>query len=137
MFEALVFAAAMHIPADGNQPKQPRIGYAASLYTGKWYVKDHENIRKCIMYRESRYNYNAANRTSSARGAYQFLDRSWRTSLTHMLMPEHKDRKNEVKALRNKPIHEWSRYWQDAAFWVAWRKGEGRKHWVLQGNQCW
>ena len=73
---------------------------------------------------------------SSARGAYQFLDSQWRVSLTHMLMPEHKDRKKEVKALRKKPIHEWNRYWQDAAFYVAWRNGKGAKHWYYPGSNC-
>jgi len=137
MFNVLLAATLLAGPVvtDGEGPG--RIGYTESFYQGKWYSKTIEPVRKCIMYRESRFNYNAANKTSSARGAYQFLDRSWRVSLTHMLMPEHKDRKKEVKELRNKPIHEWSRYWQDAAFFTVWRFGEGRKHWNLQGNQCW
>jgi hypothetical protein len=113
------------------------VGYEESTYKGKWYVAAHESIRKCIMWRESRYNYRAANRSSSARGAYQFLDSQWRRSLTYMLMPEHRDRKQEVIALRAIPIHEWDRYWQDASFWAAWRKGEGRHHWSLQRSQCW
>lgn len=131
MIESLVFAAVIA----GGGPEH--IGYEQSHYRGKWYVKEHEPIRECIMWRESRHNYRAANRSSSARGAYQFLDRAWRVSLTYMLMPEHKHKKKEVKQLRKKPIHEWDRYWQDAAFWVAWRKGGGRHHWSLQGSQCW
>ena len=51
-------------------------GYMPSLYTGKWHSPQHEPFRRCIMDRESNFNYLAANRTSSARGAYQFLDRS-------------------------------------------------------------
>jgi hypothetical protein len=43
----------------------------------------------------------------------------------------------EIKSLREKPIHHWSRYYQDRAFWTAWRKGKGKHHWSLQGNQCW
>jgi hypothetical protein len=138
MFNILLAATLMAGPvAATDNGGLGKIGYAESLYTGKWYSKTIEPVRKCIMYRESRFNYKAANKTSSARGAYQFLDRSWRVSLTWMLMPEHKKHKSELISLRSKPIHEWSRYWQDAAFFTVWRFGEGRKHWNLQANQCW
>lgn len=109
-------------------------GFEPSLYQGKWYHKKWERTRKCIMKRESRFNYKAANKVSSARGAYQFLDNSWRVPLTHMLMDEHRDRKKEVKALRKKPIHKWNRYWQDAAFYTVWRHGKGAKHWYYKGR---
>ena len=112
------------------------IGYEPSEYRGKWYVSQHEGIRKCIMWRESRFNYKAANKSSSARGAYQFLDRAWRDGLVWMMLKEGGDKK-EMDALRDKPIHHWSRYYQDRAFWTAWRKGEGKKHWSLPGKQCW
>tara|TARA_A100001388_G_scaffold128927_2_gene95450 strand:+ start:3474 stop:3905 length:432 start_codon:yes stop_codon:yes gene_type:complete len=122
-------------PADMPDAQDMR-GFEPSLYQGKWYDKKWERNRKCIMKRESRFDYRAANKSSSARGAYQFLDSKWRVSLTHMLMPEHKDRKKEVKALRKKPIHKWSRYWQDAAFYVAWQNGKGAKHWYYPGSNC-
>ena len=122
-------------PADMQAAHDMR-GFEPSLYQGKWYNKKWERNRKCIMKRESRYHYRAANKRSSARGAYQFLDSQWRVSLTHMLMPEHKDRKKEVKALRKKPIHKWNRYWQDAAFYVAWQNGKGAKHWYYPGSNC-
>jgi len=112
------------------------IGYETSAYKGKWYVAGHESVRKCIMWRESRFNYRAANKKSSARGAYQFLDRSWRKGLVWMMLDEGGKAK-EIKSLRGKPIHHWSRYYQDRAFWTAWRKGKGKHHWSLQGNQCW
>jgi muramidase (phage lysozyme) len=131
MISALIFTAVFA----GGSPDHS--GYEESLYQGKWYVAAHEPIRKCIMWRESRHNYRAANPTSSARGAYQFLDRAWRDSLVWMLRPEHKNRVPELQELRNKPINKWSRYWQDAAFWVAWRKGEGKQHWSLQRKECW
>jgi len=122
-------------PADMPDAQDMR-GFEPSLYQGKWYDKKWESTRKCIMKRESRFDYRAANKRSSARGAYQFLDSQWRVSLTHMLMPEHKDRKKEVKALRKKPIHKWNRYWQDAAFYVAWQRGKGANHWFYQGKVC-
>lgn len=120
-------------PADSRAAQDMR-GYEQSLYQGKWYKKKWEDERKCIMRRESRFNYRAANRSSSARGAYQFLDSQWRVSLTHMLMPEHRHMKKQVKALRKKPIHKWNRYWQDAAFYTAWRHGKGAKHWYYKGR---
>lgn len=127
MFESLLLAAVI---AGGPDP-------TSSVYTGKWYVEHHEPIRRCIVHRESRGNYRAVNRRSSARGAYQFLDSQWRKSLVWMLIPEHKDKVKEVRKLRDKPIHHWSRYWQDAAFWVAWQRGKGRSHWSLQQKECW
>lgn len=140
MLEALALVVAMKVPADGmtitERVAQSTMGYAESLYKGKWFHKKWEDERKCIMKRESRFNYKAANKSSTARGAYQFLDSQWRESLTHMLMPEHKDQRAEVKALRDKPIHKWSRYWQDAAFYTAWRHGEGKHHWYYPGSRC-
>jgi len=132
----MLAAALVFVPTDGNEPDTWK-GYAPSAYQGKWYEPKHENIRKCIMWRESRYNYRAANKSSTARGAYQFLDSQWRDSLVWMLIPEHKTQRKELEGLRSQPIHRWSRYWQDAAFWVAWRHGKGKHHWALQGNQCW
>lgn len=140
MLESLVLAAALHVPSDGmskmERLAQSTQGFATSLYQGKWFKKKWEDERQCIMDRESNFNYRAANKSSSARGAYQFLDSQWRESLTHMLMPEHRDRKQEVKALREKPIHKWSRYWQDAAFYTVWRHGDGKHHWYYQGSRC-
>lgn len=112
-------------------------GVQESLYQGKWYnPKRGERFRLCVIDRESRGYYRAANKRSSARGAYQFLDSQWRDSLVWMLRPE--ARKNglvkQVDKLRNKPIHEWSRYWQDAAFWTVYRNGKGAKHWGTFGR---
>jgi hypothetical protein len=118
-------------PMDGNGPS-----VKASEYRGKHYRPRWNPWRECVIWRESRDNPRAVNPTSSARGLYQFLDRSWRISLTHMVMREHKHRRNEVKALRAKPIHHWPRYWQDAAFWTVLNNGAGAKHWALQGSSC-
>ena len=124
-----------------NIEKKARwLGYQPSLYVGKWHSPKYEEFRKCIMHQESRFNYRAANKSSSARGAYQFLDRSWRIPLTHMMIAEDKKtggyRTSEIRALRDKPIHRWSRYWQDRAFWTAFRHGEGKNHWYIAGGRC-
>ena len=140
MIGATLLAAALLIaPADGIS-KLDRIaestkGYHASLYKGKWYHPKWEDERKCIMKRESRFDYRAANRTSSARGAYQFLDSQWRHSLVWMMLEEGGD-KAEIRSLRSKPIHKWNRYYQDRAFFTAWRHGEGKHHWYYPGSRC-
>lgn len=115
-------------------------GYEKSLYRGIWYDPKAEKARVCIMKRESNFRYKAANKTSSARGAYQFLDRSWRQGLVWMFIAESKKTHDgllkEAKKLRKKPIHTWSRYWQDRAFYTAWRFGKGRHHWFHGSIRC-
>jgi len=139
MFEAIALAAVLHLPADGanltERLAESTKGYAASLYKGRWYHKKWERSRKCIMHRESKYDYRAANKSSSARGAYQFLDSQWRNGLVWMMLDEGGNKK-EIKSLRKKPIHHWSRYWQDRAFFTAWRHGQGKHHWYYPGSRC-
>ena len=133
MLSALMLATA--IAVSPVQISNQAIGYAESSYQGDWYSPQWEDERKCIMYHESRYNYKAANKTSSARGAYQFLDLQWRDGLVWMMLDEGGDVK-EIKSLRDIPINEWNRYYQDRAFFTAWRHGEGKKHWSLQAQRC-
>lgn len=115
-------------------------GIERSLYVGKWYSPAHDGFRRCIMKRESRGNYRAANSRSSARGAYQFLDSQWRDGLVWMMLKEEKqtggDRRREIRRLFDRPIHTWNRYYQDRAFWTAFRKGEGWRHWHYPGSPC-
>lgn len=112
-------------------------GIEPSLYRGEYYApKKGEDFRLCVIHRESRGHYRAANTTSSARGAYQFLDRAWRKSLIHMLRPEARDNDllPQLRELADKPIHQWSRYWQDAAFWTVYNRGAGAHHWGTFGR---
>jgi len=115
-----------------------RTGIRESLYQGKHYQPHRwERFRLCIIHRESRGDYRAANGSSSARGAYQFLDSQWRDSLVWMLLPEHRrdGLADQVRALRKKPIHHWNRYWQDAAFWtVITARPDSWRHW--KGGSC-
>lgn len=115
-------------------------GWQASAYTGKWYAHKWTPIRKCISKRESHHNYRARNRTSSAMGAYQFLDNKWRVSLTHMMKYESKSmsERHAIKDLRDRPIAAWSRYWQDRAWYTAWAHGKGAHHWATTagGPEC-
>jgi hypothetical protein len=126
---ALLMSPAV-VPAGGSPDVKP------STYVGKHYNPAWENWRKCVVWRESRDNPKAANKRSSARGLYQFLDNAWRVSLTHMVMREHKHARTVIIALRDKPIHHWPRFWQDAAFWTVLNDGAGAKHWALQRSAC-
>lgn len=125
-----------HLERIANDPT----GIYPSLYQGKWYSPKHDDFRRCIMKRESRGNYRAANPRSSARGAYQFLDSQWRDGLTYMMIKEERrtdgQKIPEIRDLRKKPIHKWSRYWQDRAFWTAFRHGDGAHHWHYPGSPC-
>jgi hypothetical protein len=134
MLGAIVLSLALTLSPNTDAPHF--IGWSASAYTGKWYAEKWAPIRKCIMYRESRFNYRAQNRTSSAAGAYQFLDSKWRVSLTHMMMREAVtvSERRDIKALREQNIRTWSRYWQDRAFYTAWAHGAGREHWRTAGG---
>lgn len=115
-------------------------GYRPSLYRGKWYDSKWEDSRRCIMQRESRFSYRAANKSSSARGAYQFLDSQWRDGLVWMMLKESKKTNDglsaEIRTLFDKPIHKWSRYYQDRAFFTAWQHGRGKHHWYYPGHRC-
>jgi muramidase (phage lysozyme) len=115
-------------------------GYEPSLYRGVWFNNKWENSRKCIMSRESHFSYHAENSSSSAKGAYQFLDSQWRDGLVWMMLKESKKTKDglsaEIKTLFDKPIHKWSRYYQDRAFYTAWQHGNGKKHWYYPGHNC-
>lgn len=122
-------------------------GWDTSFYRGKYYYKDQEVWRKCVQFRESRHRYGAANRTSSARGAYQFLDSQWRKSLVHMITPELKKQlpPGQVDVIKKKlfenPINKWSRDIQDMAFYTVLNyhgKWSGKKHWSgsFAGYKC-
>lgn len=122
-----------------------RHGYEKSLYRGKYYRADQEGFRRCVMDRESNFSYRAANGSSSARGAYQFLDNSWRDGLVHMMRSESRKTndglRDDAKSLFNKPIHTWSRYWQDRAWFTAMNYNgawSGKHHWnpTVAGTGC-
>ena len=113
---------------------------AKSLYRGKYWTPTLSDCREAIMRRESNFNYRAANPTSSARGAYQFLDRSWRESLVHMLRPEVKrdypHRRETLESLTGKSIHKWPRWYQDAAWYTVVVKHDGVHHWSPVPSAC-
>ena len=120
-------------------------GYEKSLYRGKYYYKSQESWRKCVMDRESNFRYKAKNRSSSASGAYQFLDNNWRDGLVWMMIKESKKTDDNLdpylRDLFDVHITKWNRYFQDRAFFTALNfegKWAGKKHWnaTVSGTGC-
>lgn len=120
-------------------------GWMPSLYRGNYYQRGQGSFRRCVINRESHSNYRASNKTSSAAGAYQFLDSQWRDGLVWMMLKESKETNDGLKSmisrLRAYPINKWSRYFQDRAFFTALNvKGRfsGAFHWkaTIPGTGC-
>ena len=106
-------------------------GYEPSLYTGKWYKPAHEDVRRCIMQRESHSNYEST--SGVYHGAYQ-MSRALGVGATWMMQKEVRrefgaEGLRIVQKLRETTPNNWNRYWQDRAFWTIWREGAGRTHW--------
>lgn len=103
-------------------------GVQASAWRGKYYNPRWENVRKCIVFRESRGNYKIKNKGSSASGAYQFLIKTSNGVAKTM----------QRRDLVGKRAGTWSRVDQDRAFWTLFNNGKGKGHWRLKGHrQCW
>ena len=124
--------------AMGHPLSNDRMGYELSLYQGKWYMPAREDVRKCIMERESHFNYRADN--GHYRGAYQMSGALARGALW-MMKPEIKAEMGargiaKLNELMHTPVVKWNRYWQDRAFWTIWRKGKGKSHWRGGAVKC-
>lgn len=113
-------------------------GVESSLYRGEFYRAHQEDVRQCIVKRESEGHYavrgGGGNRYF---GAYQMSD-PLADGATWMMLKEHAPllgadvAKQLMATLRELPANEWPRYWQDAAFSTIynWEKpGSGAKHW--------
>lgn len=116
-------------------------GVQSSLYRGKYFDRRNEHTRRCIVQRESRGEYRViGGGGDNYHGAYQFHDRNWRRGLVFMMLAETKETKDglrsEIRELFDVPINRWNRYFQDRAFWTAWRFGEGANHWAGGRFSC-
>ena len=117
----------------GGREAADATGFEPSLYTGKWFMPGKEDVRRCIVERESHSNYRANN--GSYFGAYQ-MSSALAVGATWMMQAEVKKEFGDegekiVKMLRKLTPDKWNRYWQDRAFWTIWSAPEGRGpgHW--------
>ncbi len=120
----------------GDREAADLMGFMPSLYLGKWFMPGKEDVRRCIVLRESHANYRASNGTYF--GAYQ-MSSALAVGATWMMQDEvKKEFGNEgvkiVQLLRTMTPNKWNRYWQDRAFWTIWRNGAGAQHWG--GARC-
>lgn len=126
--------------AMGSKVALDRRGFETSLYKGKWYMPKKEQVRRCIMKRESWHNYRAVSRGGHWRGAYQMSKPLARGATWMMTKEVRREMGAEgvaiVKDLRKRPHQTWNRYWQDRAFWTIWAKGDGKHHWRGGGKNC-
>lgn len=109
----------------------------ASRIPGRWRL-----FEKCVALRESHRNPKARNGSSSAQGTYQFLDRSWRSGLAHMVAARLHDHglpwtqaKKVRTYLRAHEIAAWPATYQTIGF-VAVVNAGGSYHWRLAGSTC-
>lgn len=107
------------------------------------------SFARCVLDRESggtleriQSGVGARNPASSAAGRWQFLDRSWRSGLSHMVaerliangFPKAEGKK--VRAwLAAHPIYQWHGYYQDTGF-VAVVTAGGSHHWNGGSHSC-
>lgn len=123
----------------GDRQAADLLGWMPSLYQGRWYMPAKESIRRCIMDRESNFNYRAVG-AGTYFGAYQ-MNRGLAIGATYTMQREvAKELGDEgvaiVKALRSTNPNTWNRYWQDRAFWTIWQNGKGKHHWRGGGLNC-
>jgi hypothetical protein len=124
--------------ARGSRQAADLMGFMPSLYQGKWFMPGNEDVRRCIMMRESKGNYRASNGTYH--GAYQMSSALARGATWMMQKDVRKEMGEEgvkiLQALRSTTPNTWNRYWQDRAFWTIWRNGAGAGHWRGGSHGC-
>lgn len=122
----------------GSRQAADLLGYLPSLYQGKWYDPQVESVRRCIMDRESNFNYRATSGTYH--GAYQMSAALGRGATWMMQREVRKEMGEEgvaiLRALRQLTPNKWNRYWQDRAFFTIWRDGAGASHWRGGAHAC-
>lgn len=125
--------------ARGDRQAANMLGYLPSLYQGRWYQPGKEDTRRCILDRESNFNYRAVG-AGTYFGAYQMNAALARGATYTMQAEVAKEMGPEgvalVKALRQTTPNNWNRYWQDRAFWTIWHGGDGAGHWRGGGINC-
>lgn len=128
------------VHAFGSKDSVDLKGFKPSLYRGKWFMPGKEDRRRCISKREAHHNYQAVSAGGLFRGTYQFSNALARGA-SWMMQAEIKKEMGEagvdlVQELRDKPMNQWNRYWQDRAFWTIWANGRGSHHWRGGAHSC-
>ena len=134
LLKALLLFLAFHLPAPSQAPPPaPALPQEtledASPLTGPWPGQGDprvERARRCILERESRGDYTATDRTRRWFGGYQFQLRVSNLAARRMKRPE----------LIGLPASQWSPADQDAAFYLIYNRGRGRKHWAGGPYPC-
>lgn len=130
-------SAMVHFTMASSQTRDLR-GVEESLYQGDFFRPEIEDIRRCIVKRESEGHYDVVNPGGNYFGAYQ-VSRDLAEGATWMMLDEHKELLGAEQAkallaqLRETPFNEWPRYWQDAAFSTVYNweyTGSGASHWA-------
>lgn len=85
-----------------------------------------EKIRKCLLKRESEGHYSIVDPSKRWFGGYQFAMVTSNTAARRMKRPD----------LVGVPANKWSPADQDAAFYVIYDCGRGRKHWAGGRYPC-
>ena len=85
-----------------------------------------EKVRKCIRHRESRGNYKVVDKGGRWFGAYQFDPNTSNTAAKMMKRPD----------LVGVPANKWTRKEQDAAFYLIYNRGKGKKHFYCPVKKC-
>lgn len=96
------------------------VGVQESLYRGRYFVPEDEDVRQCIVKRESEGYYSVVDPTGTWFGAYQFARGTSDVAAQRMGRWD----------LVGVPANRWNRFEQDTAFWVMWDFGSGRQHWA-------
>lgn len=103
--------------------------YDAGKYEKRWPGQGDpkvEKVRKCIRHRESRGNYKVVDKGHRWFGAYQFDPITSNTAAKMMKRPD------LVGVFANK----WTRKEQDAAFYLVYNRGKGKKHFYHPEKKC-
>jgi len=130
-------ASMLHFTTASPETRDLR-GVEESLYRGEFFRPEIEQIRQCIVRRESEGHYDVVNPGGNYFGAYQ-VSRELAEGATWMMLDEHKrllgadQAKSLMAQLRETAFNEWPRYWQDAAFSTVYNwegTGSGASHWA-------
>lgn len=85
---------------------------------------DHPTLA-CIRHNESRGDYNAKNPTSTASGAYQFINRTWRAVSGEMGITEYPTARSAPEFIQD-----------SVAYYALVGPGHYRSHWTGKNRSC-